>query len=98
MVRVIIDATGRVDRVIDSPFDHSPAGPFHDEFRSAVDTALEGWVFEPAQRRLLEEGEDFDGDGAPDYRRVVSSEAIPVYLDLRFDFRIVDGEGVVASP
>jgi hypothetical protein len=41
---------------------------------------------------------DLDADGKTVYRKVVSSTAIHVYLDLQFDFRVVNGKGVVASP
>lgn len=98
VVRVIIDATGRVEQVMDSPLMESTAGPFSGDFRSAVEGAIRDWEFVPAQWRQLREGKDLDGDGVPDYRTVVRSEAIPVYLDLRFDFRVVDGKGIVAIP
>lgn len=98
VVRVIIDAAGRVEQVMDSPLMESTEDPFFGDFKSAVEGAIRSWVFQPAQWRQLEEGKDFDGDGKADYRRVVRSGPIPVYLDLRFDFRVVDGQGIVAIP
>ena len=53
------------------------------------------WKFVPAQWQWLEDGKDLNGDGAPDFRRVVKAEAVAVYLDVRFDFKIVAGKGEV---
>jgi len=96
-VRVHIDAEGRV-----AGFDHSPRlastpGSFAAEFRRAVEVALGQWAFLPAVWRRFEPGEDLDGDGVVDYRRVLDTRAVSFYLDIRFDFEIIDGHGVVRS-
>src|SRR5262245_59127353 len=69
VVRVIIAATGRVEQVTDSPLMESTAGPFAEDFRSAVAEALKAWVFQPALWRQMENGQDLDGDGVTDYRK-----------------------------
>jgi hypothetical protein len=51
----------------------------------------------PAQWQWLQEGKDLNGDGAPDFSRVVRAESVVVYLDVRFDFRIVAGRGEVSK-
>lgn len=96
-VRILVDTEGRVAEVADSPRLPSTPGPFADDFRRAVEDALAEWHFRPAQWRRYEPGEDLDGDGVADYRRVVESRVVTFYLDVRFDFEIVDGRGRVRS-
>jgi hypothetical protein len=98
VVRVIIGTAGRIEQIMNSPLMESTASAYSADFKSAVEAAVGRWLFSPAQWRVLEEGEDLDADGKTDYRKVVSSTAIRVYLDLQFDFRVVNGKGVVASP
>jgi hypothetical protein len=62
-----------------------------------VDEVLAQWHFVPAVWRRFEPGEDLDGDGVSDFRRVTESRAVSFYLDVRFDFEIVDGQGRVTS-
>jgi len=96
-VRIMVDSEGLVAEVADSPRLPSTPGPFAPQFRQAVETVLAEWRFWPAVWRRYEPGEDLDGDGVADYRRVVETRAVNFYLDVRFDFEIVDGRGLVTS-
>ncbi len=96
-VRILVNREGRVAEVADSPRLASTPGPFAADFRRAVEDVLAEWRFVPAVWRRYEPGEDLDGDGVADYRRVVETRAVNFYLDVRFDFEIVDGRGRVRS-
>lgn len=96
-VRILVDTDGRVADVADSPRLASTPGPFAADFRLAVEDVLAEWRFQPAEWRRFEPGEDLDGDGVADYRRVIESRVVTFYLDVRFDFEIVDGQGLVTS-
>jgi hypothetical protein len=96
-VRILVDTRGRVAEVADSPRLASSPGPFAADFRRAVEDVLTEWRFVPAVWRRYEPGEDLDGDGVADYRRVVEHRVVNFYLDVRFDFEIVDGQGRVRS-
>ena len=65
------------------------------EFRAAAEAAVRRWVFEPARIDTVKDGVDLDGDGRPDYKALVAARRIPVFLDVRFDFRVEDGHGHV---
>jgi hypothetical protein len=97
VVRIVIDTEGRVSSVADSQLAPSTAGAFAADFREAVDTAVRRWRFLPGHIDQLEDGDDIDDDGKPDYVRVVESDLVPVFYDVRFDFEIVDGRGRVNS-
>lgn len=96
-VRILVDTEGLVAEVAESPRLPSTPGPYASRFRQAVETVLTEWRFHPALWRRYEPGEDLDGDGVADYRRVVETRAVNFYLDVRFDFEIVDGRGRVTS-
>lgn len=96
-VRILVDTEGLVSEVADSPRLASTPGPHAAVFRGAVEEVLAQWRFLPAEWRRYEPGEDLDGDGVADYRRVVESRVVTFYLDVRFDFEIVDGQGRVTS-
>lgn len=96
-VRIVVSTSGSVSSIDDSPLMNSRAGPMEEEFRDAVEAAVSSWRFHPGKLRRVEKGEDYDLDGAPDFTRVLSSENIPVYLDIRFDFSIVEGRGAVST-
>jgi hypothetical protein len=99
-LRFVIGKNGEVTKIRDIPDTVSTEGPFAADFRVAAENAVRTWKFVPAQWQWLEDGKDLNGDGSPDFRRVVKSQPIAVYLDVRFDFRIVAGKGEVrkASP
>lgn len=97
VVRIVIDTLGRVAGVGDSPVQSSSSDPFGQSYRDAVLRALRHWRFSPGAIRRWEEGKDFDGDGNPDERDILSVNAVKVFYDVRFDFEIVKGEGRVRA-
>ncbi len=97
-VRIIIGTEGVVTKIDDSPNGAPAAGPYAHEFRAAVDDTVHKWRFEPAALRQFEDGADLNGDGQPDFKRLVWSQDVPVYIDVRFDFEIVNGKGQVNLP
>jgi hypothetical protein len=96
VLRIVIDEDGRIAEVADSPLASSSDGPFAGPFRDAVLRSLRHWRFTAGSLQTAEGG-DLDGDGEPDYRRVLRSEPVSVYYDVRFEFEIVDGRGRVRS-
>ncbi len=66
-------------------------------FRQSVERALRRWQFEPGYFTKRGASIDADGDGTPDATMIDSWTRVPVYYDIRFDFRIVDGAGQVTS-
>jgi hypothetical protein len=92
VVRIVVDETGSVREIRDSPVMKSTAGPFAAAFRDAVERTVKVWRFAPAERRVFENGPDRDGDGEPDFFRMTSATPIAMYFDLRFDFSIVEGK------
>jgi hypothetical protein len=64
--------------------------------RAAVEAALARWDFHPGFIDTVKDGLDLDGDGKADYTILLRHEEVPVTYDVGFEFRIVDGEGVVA--
>lgn len=93
IVRIVIDDKGRVTQVGDSLLGASDGGPFAIEFRSAVDTAVRAWTFDPGVIRHVSDGNDLDGDGQADYLVTTDYQIVSVYYDVRFTFEIVDGKG-----
>lgn len=96
-IRIVIDEKGKVAEVLDSPKGTSTPGPYAAEFRGAVEEAVRRWSFQPGVIWRFRDGNDLDGDGKPDYRVTDGRELVSVYYDLRFDFEIVDGKGVVTK-
>lgn len=95
VLRFIVGETGAVRDVQDSPL-RDPNAPAGDPaFRQAAVDAVLGWLFVPASIRTVKPGADLDHDSQPDYTVLVDSLRIPVYLDVRFTFEIVEGEGRV---
>lgn len=94
-LRIIVGGEGHVIEVQDSPVLDSTSGSCGRRFRDEAARAVRNWIFIPALWRKLEPGEDLDGDGKVDYRKVVASRRIPVYLDVRIDFEVIGGEGRV---
>lgn len=92
-MRFVVSAEGKVSSVARSPIVPSTAGPFEDDFRSAAEATVGGWTFEPAWLARFEDAPDRDGDGKPDYRVATWIERVPVYLDVRIDFEIIEGKG-----
>lgn len=96
VVRIVVATDGTVEKVTPSPLAGPSTGEWEDVFYGVVRDAVASWRYDPCQLRELEDGPDSDGDGAPDYRVVVASTPVSVYLDIRFRFEIVAGEGQVS--
>jgi hypothetical protein len=95
VLRVVIDETGVVRDVADSPLDVPAPDTDRTAFREAAAGVLRDWRFLPAVIRTLTDGSDVDHDGKPDYTVVSGEERVRSYLDLRFTFEVVDGHGRV---
>ena len=101
VLRFVVGKDGAVRDVRDSPLrdpgDAAGTGrPGADPaFRAAAVDAVLGWLFVPAEIRTVKPGADLDNDSKPDYTVLVHSERVPVYLDVRFTFEMVEGEGRV---
>ena len=95
VLRFIVGETGAVRDVGDSPLRDAAAPAGDPAFRQAAVDAVLGWLFVPAAIRTVKPGADLDHDSQPDYTVLVDSQRIPVYLDVRFTFEIIEGEGRV---
>jgi TonB family protein len=84
IVRITIAPEGTVADVSARP--GSTPGRFTEDFFQAVDSAVRKWKFPPPQWWLLEEGKDLNGDGKPDYQRVVRINPVSVSGDVEFHF------------
>jgi len=96
VLRLVVDADGAVRQVQDSPL-ALPAAQDAPDFRAAAVDAVLSWIFVPAAIRTIQPGEDLDHDSKPDYTILVDSNRIPVYLDVRFTFEIIDGQARVRA-
>lgn len=96
VVRIVVSEDGSVAGVAPSPLAGPSTDEWHEVFYDVVREAVATWRYDPCQLRELEDGPDRDGDGAPDYQTVVQSTPVSVYIDLRFRFEIVAGEGQVS--
>jgi hypothetical protein len=105
VLRFVVGKTGVVEEVEDSPLRDpgeagagavgSDAGGSDGAFRAAAEDALRSWRFVPAAIQTVKPGADLDHDSKPDYTVLVASTRVPVYLDVRFTFEMVAGEGRV---
>ncbi len=77
--------------VADSPLGTSDVSVHAADFRTAVESAVHLWRFEPGHPLKVAPGNDLDGDGKPDYIVTTSISAVPVYYDVKFTFEIVEG-------
>jgi hypothetical protein len=99
VLRIVVDAEdGRVTKVEPSPTGGSGTGPFEQEFWIESERAVRRWRFTPGLMETVENGPDQDGDGEPDYTRVVEIAPVPVLYDVRFDFDREGGAAVVTTP
>jgi hypothetical protein len=94
VLRFIVGVDGAVRDVGDSPL-RDPGAAADPAFREAAVTAVRSWLFVPAEIRTVKPGADLDHDGKPDYTVLVESERVPVYLDVRFTFEMIAGQGRV---
>jgi hypothetical protein len=96
-LRIVIGTEGDVIDVSDSPLLDSTGGGCGADFHASAASAVRAWRFWPAEKRRLAPGEDYDKDGSPDYEKVLETTPLPVYLDIRFDFEVVEGVGRVRT-
>ena len=96
IVRLVVAEDGSVASVRPSPLAAPSQGEWERLFYGVVSETVTGWRYEPCELRELEDGPDLDGNGSPDYRLVVASKPVAVYLDLKFRFEIVNGAGRVS--
>ena len=100
VLRFVVGKTGVVEEVEDSPLrdpGDADAGAVGSDgaFRAAAEDAVRSWRFVPAAIQTVKPGADLDHDSKPDYTVLVASARVPVYLDVRFTFEMVAGEGRV---
>jgi hypothetical protein len=93
VVRVQLNDSGGVVGITESPMEESKRGRFFQEFWTEVEKAVRQWNFLPAKSQECRQGSDLNGDGKPDYTVVISTQPIPVYFDVQFEFSIVNGVG-----
>jgi hypothetical protein len=92
VLRFVVSVEGEVTDIVLSPRGGTTEGPFTQAFCAAAEAAVRSWRYSPAELQWVVPGRDLNGDGRPDFRRVIRREAIPVYLDVRFEFQIVAGK------
>lgn len=81
-VRVIVDEAGRVTDIGPSLLTFSTFGPYAEDFRGAVESAVRQWRFVPAE---LLQNERVEKDGSA-YQRVIRRQAVSTQIDLAFTF------------
>jgi hypothetical protein len=95
VLRFVVGKTGVVEEVGDSPL-RDPGDAVADAaFREAAEDTVRSWRFVPAAIQTVKPGADLDHDSKPDYTVLVASSRVPVYLDVRFTFEMVEGKGRV---
>jgi hypothetical protein len=93
-VRLMIDPSGSVYAVKDSPRLASSQGPFSTEFREAVEVAVRRWVFSGARIDTVAPLDSASSSTSP--RPLMSARWVPTFLDFSFQFRVLEGRGVVS--
>lgn len=92
-VRIVIDEKGEVAEIRHSPLALTTPGPFAEEFRAAVESALKTWRFVPAQRQTMTPRA---GGPAGRYWQVTKLGPSVDQLDVQFTFT-ASGEVVPAG-
>jgi hypothetical protein len=93
IVEISVNSDGEVTNVTARP--GSTAGPFAADFFQAVETAVRKWRFTRPEWWHLEEGKDINGDGRPDYQKVIEIKPASAAGDIEFIFKLVGGIGEV---
>lgn len=93
IVRIVINSAGEVTDVTPEP--RSTAEPFAADFFHAVETAVRKWRFTRPEWWLLEDGKDINGDGKPDYKKVIDRKPASASGNVAFFFELVGGQGKV---
>lgn len=94
VVRIIVEEDGTVREIVRSPLAHAPESSDRGLFWSAIEQAVRNWRFMPGSIDTFA-GVDRDADGTMDYHDQVQTKPVRAYLDLRFKFEVVNGEGRV---
>ncbi len=89
-VHITVDPTGRVSDIRSSMLVFNTPGPFADDFREAVETAVRQWRFNPAQADEYE----IVHEGAATFNRLTHSEKVETEFALSFTFK---ADGTVKS-
>ena len=89
LVKLVIDGTGHVARVLPETESPDVHGPQTAAFLRAIRTAVQDWRFDPL--RIV------TWKGSGDDRVLVSTRTLPYSLEYRFTFSIVDGKGTASS-
>lgn len=95
-IRLFIGRDGNVATTSSVPNHPVADDQCHGAFWAATVSAVQGWRFSPAYRQTPKPGPDLDGDGKPDFS-LWEQEAVMIYLDFEFTFRVVEGKGQVLS-
>lgn len=89
LVKLVIDTTGHVTRVLPEAGSPDTHGPHVAAFLGSIQTAVQDWRFDPLYVIT------WKGSGAD--RVLVSRRTLPYSLEYRFTFSIVDGKGMAIS-
>ena len=89
LVKLVIDTTGHVTRVLPEAGSPDTRGPHAAAFLGAIQTAVQDWRFDPL--RII----TWKGSGSD--RVVISTRTLPYSLEYRFTFSVVNGEGTASS-
>jgi len=93
-VRLMIDATGGVAQLFQSPLVASSGPPCDEPFQQITYETVRSWKFAPAFRQVLIQGASDGPFGQPKWE----TEAISWLADFAFRFQRIGGRGVVAVP
>jgi len=95
IARIVINSAGEVTDVTPEP--GSTTGPYAADFFHAVETAVRKWRFTHPEWWLVEDGKDINGDGKPDYQKVIEIRQASASGDAEFLFELVGGQGKVSE-
>jgi TonB family protein len=93
IVRIAINSAGEVTDV--SLKSNSSPGPFAADFFHSVETTVRKWRFTRPEWWLLEQVKNVNGEGTPDYQKVIDIKPASASGDAEFLFELVGGQGKV---
>jgi len=94
VARIIVEEDGTVQEIQASPLEKSTDSGSREPFWAAIRQAVLRWEFAPAIILTLKERQDLEG-GGEDKEELTDARPVRTYLDLRFKFEVVDGQGRV---
>jgi len=95
VVRIIVEEDGTVQEIHPSPLENSTDVRSREPFWAAVRQAVLSWKFAPAIILTIKERRDLEGGGGGDNEELTDARLVRTYLDLRFKFEVVNGQGRV---